>query len=171
MDQLKDEPHHPLCWVVNFASGPRKRPTLKGKVLVWADDPAEAVTKTRKNQRWRWLGNSAGLRLGVHRAHPVRDRDASRVIFPRRPIDSGAPLPAPLRSSQGMYCVTCKCGYSADVDDFCRSPSGIELPRNEYQCPKCFKAWRVQAKGDCWVTDAGQVIPPGRETVPILPRA
>lgn len=66
--------------------------------------------------------------------------------------------------------IICKCGHSADLEQFTQTPSGKELPRNEFQCPKCFRAWRLEARGEGWTTPQGQYIPPERVCVAIMPR-
>lgn len=38
--------------------------------------------------------------------------------------------------------ITCICGHTADIDDFCRTPIGGELPKGHFQCPACNRAWR-----------------------------
>lgn len=68
-----------------------------------------------------------------------------------------------------MY-LGCRCGFSGDFELFTRTPKGGDLPRNEYQCPKCFSAWRIEAQGAGRWTEQGQYIPPDSVCVPILPR-
>ncbi|MHC1696875.1 MAG: hypothetical protein AB9919_02175 [Geobacteraceae bacterium] len=38
--------------------------------------------------------------------------------------------------------LSCRCGFCADLDDFCRTPVFGELPYGQYQCPSCGYAWR-----------------------------
>lgn len=68
-----------------------------------------------------------------------------------------------------MY-LGCQCGFSGDFDLFTRTPKGGDLPRNEYQCPKCFRAWRLETHGAGHWTPQGQYIPPDKVCIPILPR-
>lgn len=37
--------------------------------------------------------------------------------------------------------ITCGfCGHQADIDRFCSTPIGGELPKDVYQCPACSRA-------------------------------
>jgi len=38
--------------------------------------------------------------------------------------------------------ITCKCGHTADIDDFCRTLLFGELPKGQFQCPGCGEAWK-----------------------------
>jgi len=69
-----------------------------------------------------------------------------------------------------MFSIQCPCGHTDDTELFSQTPSGQPLPRYEYQCPKCYRAWRVVPKGEGWTTEQGQFIPPERACVRILPR-
>lgn len=41
----------------------------------------------------------------------------------------------------GEVSLTCwHCGAEAPLDDFCRTPVGGDLPRGQFQCPKCGNA-------------------------------
>ena len=73
------------------------------------------------------------------------------------------------RGGEPMY-LGCKCGFSGDFDLFTRTPKGGDLPRNEYQCPQCYRAWRVESQGAGRRTEKGMYIPPDTVCVPILPR-
>lgn len=52
----------------------------------------------------------------------------------------------------------CRCGHEADIDEFCRTPVGGELPRGHYQCPQCRRAWSVR-RGPPRVGWSGMVLP------------
>lgn len=152
-------------FVVEVEAGPRRRPTFKSKHCIRAATGAKALEGVQSLMRSR----VRGARFNVRYAHPVIDLRMKRAES-FTPVDPGAPLPAALLSTRGMYRITCRCGHSADYDDFSTTPSGAELPRNEYQCPHCYKAWRVQAVGEGWTTPEGLYIPPDRKCVAIPPR-
>ena len=63
--------------------------------------------------------------------------------------------------------ITCKCGHYGPFDDFCRSPSGIDLLEGQYQCPACGVAWEIRKTGEAQVFPSGYVIPAPRECVEI----
>lgn len=69
-----------------------------------------------------------------------------------------------------MFLITCLCGHAADYDMFSQTSSRKPLPRNEYQCPRCFRAWRIEAIGEGRYTEAGMFIPPDKLCRAILPR-
>lgn len=158
-----------LKWfVVEIEAGPRRRPTYKSKRCVRTANSAKARESVK-----RALASAEipirSPRLSVRYAHPASDLRLKRSES-FTPIDPDAPLPTALRSSLDMYRITCRCGHSADFDEFCTTPSGVELPRNEFQCRRCFKAWRIEAVGEGWTTPEGLYIPPDRKCVAILPR-
>lgn len=64
--------------------------------------------------------------------------------------------------------LTCgRCGHTAGLMDFTRTPVGGELPRGVYQCPQCGLALeRVQGRPE--VTPSGFVLP-GPVTVRRVP--
>lgn len=47
----------------------------------------------------------------------------------------------------GFINLTCKCGHTADLDEFCRTTIGGELPAGQFQCPACQVAWRRVESG------------------------
>ncbi|HBN8007493.1 TPA: hypothetical protein L3645_006320 [Pseudomonas aeruginosa] len=153
------------CYVVEIEAGPRRRPTHKSKHCI----RASSADKAREGIRNLMQSRVRGARYSVRYAHPVIDLRLTKVEN-FTPVDPDAPLPDALRSTRGMYRITCRCGHSSDFDDFCTTPSGAELPRNEYQCPRCYKAWRVQAVSEGWRTPEGLYIPPDRKCVAIPPR-
>lgn len=61
--------------------------------------------------------------------------------------------------------ISCKCGHSADFDEFSRSSLGIELPRGTFQCPACRYAWKIVPDGYARMTEDGYVIPPKSKLV------
>lgn len=69
------------------------------------------------------------------------------------------------------YCnLTCRCGHTADLDEFKRTPINGELPADTFQCPACRRAWRmVVVKESRWL-EGGLYIPPGRQaqTIPTI---
>ena len=63
--------------------------------------------------------------------------------------------------------ITCgKCGGSADIDEFIRTPVFGELPRNVFQCPKCQYAFERRC-GKPTVYTSGWVKPGPVTLVPI----
>ncbi len=61
--------------------------------------------------------------------------------------------------------ITCKCGHTADLEEFCRTPIGGELPPGHFQCPRCGEAWkrvesehRILRAGDEATIIAGKVL-------------
>jgi hypothetical protein len=40
--------------------------------------------------------------------------------------------------------ITCQCGHTADLDEFCQTPLFGQLPRGTYQCPACRVSWKRQ---------------------------
>lgn len=43
--------------------------------------------------------------------------------------------------------ITCTCGHTADMDEFCRTLIGGELPPGHFQCPACKRAWKRKESG------------------------
>jgi len=67
-----------------------------------------------------------------------------------------------------MVTLSCKCGHVADLDSFCRTPIGGDLPNGQFQCPFCRYAWkrqesdyRVLRSGDsvCFVPGKVELVP------------
>jgi hypothetical protein len=40
-------------------------------------------------------------------------------------------------------CISCTCGHVATVDAWTSTPINGELPRDQFQCPNCNRAFRV----------------------------
>jgi uncharacterized ferredoxin-like protein len=67
----------------------------------------------------------------------------------------------------GECSITCgECEQTANLFDFCESRLGIELARDEFQCPNCGYHFKVVNVGTATVTDSGFVIPPDRKIEP-----
>lgn len=66
----------------------------------------------------------------------------------------------------GYVTIICKCGHVADLEEFCRTPIGGELPPGHFQCPKCTEAWK-RVEGDYRILRAGAetTIIAGRVTI------
>lgn len=55
-----------------------------------------------------------------------------------------------------MIRLTCgHCGHQDELDCFCRTPIGGELPKGQYQCPACNIAWR-RVQSDYRMIQAGK---------------
>lgn len=165
---------HLLAWIwygVRVTKGPPKRPRYKATEFVRAADKAGAIKAVKRRlasapprasfDAWEAAPAEVATWLKIGPAKPLGP-NAER-------IDPERPNPR-LVNAGGFFLIACKCGHSDDLETFCRLPGGADLPRNEYQCPKCFRAWRLEAKGEGWRTPAGQYIPPERISVAILPR-
>ncbi|MEJ1463363.1 MAG: hypothetical protein RPU15_08810 [Candidatus Sedimenticola sp. (ex Thyasira tokunagai)] len=63
--------------------------------------------------------------------------------------------------------ITCKCGHTDEIDEFMKTPSGIDLLPGNYQCPSCGVAWTLKLVGHAQVFSDGYVIPARREIVEI----
>ena len=72
----------------------------------------------------------------------------------------------------GYIAITCSCGHKADMDEFCRTLIGGELPPGHFQCPACRRAWKRQESGYRVLTcaDATMIIPDRVEIVPVEAR-
>ena len=46
-----------------------------------------------------------------------------------------------VRSLDDLFTITCGCGHEAPVSEWCATPILGDLPRGEYQCPKCSRAF------------------------------
>lgn len=68
-----------------------------------------------------------------------------------------------------MYAIGCHCGHHDDIDLFTHSPSGKALPRDTYQCPRCYRAWRIEPVGQGWYTPEGLWIPPEKVFKRVIP--
>ena len=152
-------------YVVEVEAGPRRRPTHKAKHYMRARSGTRAIEAIKRTVHTRLRS----ARFSARYAHPTVDL-GFKCVKNFTPADPAAPLPAALRSTQGMYQITCRCGHADDFDRFTSTPSGVSLPRNEYQCPKCYKAWRIEAIGEGWTAPSGMFVPPERKCVAILPR-
>lgn len=69
-----------------------------------------------------------------------------------------------------MHQLVCRCGHGADFDTFTVSPSGAPLGRDEYQCPRCYRAWTFEVVQEGWTTPEGLYVPPRRRVIAIPPR-
>lgn len=149
-------------WVVSVEAGPykRKKPAFSTTIHVSGRNKAEAI-EAAKRQLWQPVRRPS---FSARLAHPVNDLGMTPA--PALKEDNAAPL----GDGYGLWCITCKCGHRADIEAFCRSPRGVALPRNEYQCPKCFCAWTVRAVSEGWLSPDGHYLPPRRACVAILPR-
>jgi len=58
------------------------------------------------------------------------------------------------------------CGHSADFETFTGTPISGDLPRGQYQCPKCTAAWRIERHGKAKIGWSGMIIPPDLVQVP-----
>ncbi len=155
-------------WVVAVEAGPykRKKPAFSTTIHVRARTRDEAVTVARQ-QLWQKVRRPT---FSARLAHPVKDLGMTPAPADFAPEGPAAPLSAQMQDSYGQWCIVCKCGHKADVDDFCRTPRGAELPRAEYQCPKCFRAWAIKTVREGWQSPDGQYLPAQLACVAILPR-
>ena len=66
------------------------------------------------------------------------------------------------------YCeMTCgQCGHRADLEKFCTTALGGDLPRNHYQCPECHHAF-VKTFGRPTIYASGFVMPGPVALVPV----
>lgn len=79
----------------------------------------------------------------------------------------GARPPAlPVLGGDG-FGIQCKCGHHAPLDEFCKSPAGIDLPPRHYHCHACGEAWTIQAVAPAEVRPSGFVVPPALACVPV----
>lgn len=46
-----------------------------------------------------------------------------------------------------MVKMTCRCGHSDDLDNFCRTVLYGDLPPGEFQCPQCGYAFKRKEGG------------------------
>jgi hypothetical protein len=57
--------------------------------------------------------------------------------------------------------IRCECGHEADIEAFCSTPINGDLPAGTYQCPSCWRAWRVGLEFEfSWSTYKRGVIVP-----------
>jgi len=72
----------------------------------------------------------------------------------------------------GFINVTCTCGYTGDLADFCRTPVYGELPQGHFQCPGCKIAWqRKESEHRILRHGSAATIIPGKvEMVPVAGR-
>lgn len=72
----------------------------------------------------------------------------------------------------GYVNITCSCGYTADLGEFCRTPLYGELPPGQFQCPYCKVAWRrKESEHRILRSESAAIIIPGRvEMVPVAGR-
>lgn len=64
--------------------------------------------------------------------------------------------------------IRCKCGHEADYEDFQSTPVSGELPRGEFQCPACRRAWTVKTITPPKIGWSGMVLP-GKTAVVEIP--
>jgi|GEM_PF-2424285 len=65
--------------------------------------------------------------------------------------------------------VTCQCGHTAGLDEFCRTPVFGELPAGQFQCPACGISWQ-RKESEHRILRAGSeatIIPGKVEIIPI----
>lgn len=62
--------------------------------------------------------------------------------------------------STSYLSITCRCGHTADFDEFTRTPISGNLPRGQYQCPACHYAWRMSPQDTGTYYESGLYIPP-----------
>ncbi len=69
--------------------------------------------------------------------------------------------------SSGSLCsITCgRCGQTADMDEFTKTPIGGDLPKGQYQCPFCNVAWKIEKDGEATILESGFVMPPKLKVV------
>ncbi|VVN27112.1 hypothetical protein PS623_04592 [Pseudomonas fluorescens] len=151
-------------YVVTITAGPYKgqKPAFQATRYVRASSAKSAELSARR------LVPNKGSRP---RFHARLATPADLGMKPATPSDSSymAAVPQPATTA-GMWCVKCKCGHAADIDLFSKTPSGEDLARNEYQCPKCYRAWRVEQVGDGFTTESGFFVPPSHRCTAIIPR-
>jgi hypothetical protein len=56
----------------------------------------------------------------------------------KKPAAAAAP-----KFGHSLCNVRCECGHEADIEEFSHTPINGALPPGSYQCPKCWRAWRV----------------------------
>lgn len=153
-------------YMILVEAGPRRRPTYKREHFARAANMEKA-----QQQVQRTLGDLARrARFTVRYAHPIRDLGLQLV----ETFDPRDPTPAELAAmsdTRNVFCITCRCGHRADIEDFTLTPSGQALPQGQYQCPRCYHAWRLANVTEGWHSPQGLYIPPQRKCVTTLPRA
>ena len=58
-----------------------------------------------------------------------------------------------------MITLSCKCGHVDELDKFCRTTIGGDLPPGQFQCPACNYAWQrresehriIRAGSECMI--------------------
>lgn len=156
-------------WVVAMEAGPykRKKPAYKAVYHVQAKNKAGALIEAEKRfreEKRRRFPTARRPSFAARLAHPVRD-----LGLTPRPAAGGPAGVMPVGVDDGWR-TSCKCGYCAPVEDFCKTPSGQRLPVSEWQCPKCFRAWRVEAITEAWMSPEGDHLPAQLGCVPIIPQ-
>lgn len=79
------------------------------------------------------------------------------------------PKTAPSGAIDG-FGIQCKCGHHAPLDEFTKSPAGIDLPPRHYHCHACGEAWTVKVVAPAEVRPSGFVVPPALACVPVTQR-
>lgn len=59
------------------------------------------------------------------------------------------------------------CGHQADLDDFCRTAIGGELPKHTYQCPACSRAFQVRVTAPGTRYPSGLYVPAPLQVVEV----
>lgn len=75
--------------------------------------------------------------------------------------------PTALKAVADGFGIQCKCGHHAPLDEFTKSPAGIDLPPRHYHCHACGEAWTIQAVAPAEVRPSGFVVPPELACVPV----
>jgi len=72
----------------------------------------------------------------------------------------------------GYINITCICGHTADLGEFCRTLVYGDLPAGHFQCPGCGIAWkRHESEHRILQSGSAATIIPGRvELVPVAGR-
>ena len=98
----------------------------------------------------------------------VRSPQQARADLKRRLIGLATTTTKSTKSKPRSYCeMTCgNCGHVDDLESFCTTPITGDLPRNEYQCPKCRHAFR-KSFGKPTVYASGFVMPGPVSLVPV----
>lgn len=62
-------------------------------------------------------------------------------------------------STVSSWCITCKCGHTAPIEEFTTTALGVALPLRSYQCRACNEAWEIKQVDPAWVARSGNFMP------------
>ncbi|WP_164707468.1 hypothetical protein [Metapseudomonas otitidis] len=150
-------------YVVMEMQGKPSKPKLLHTYYERARDPSAAIEAVKRRCNSKARGGWFRARL----AHPVRDLGCVPADSSLYSASDDSLLQV---GGSAGWRVHCKCGHSDDFWSFCISPGGVELPVTDYQCPKCYSAWRLGEIRQASLSAEGGYIPAGPIIKRILPR-